>query len=57
MYDYTGNNWNHRNSNTWFKEKFGSQTRKILNRFTTKKTAMVKLGTSHIIRKVLKSET
>jgi len=25
----------------WFKEKFGSQTRKIFNIFTTKKTAIL----------------
>jgi hypothetical protein len=36
MYDYTGNNWNHRNSNKRFKEKFGSHIRKAFNRFTIK---------------------
>ena len=35
-YDYTGNNWSHRNSNRRFKEKFGSHTRGTCNRFTTK---------------------
>jgi hypothetical protein len=35
MYDYTGNNWSHRNSNKRIKEKFVSQTRKTFNRFTT----------------------
>jgi hypothetical protein len=33
----------------------GNYTRKTFNRFSTKKTAV--LGTSHIIRKVLQSET
>ena len=28
MYDYTGNNWSHRNGKKSFKEKFGSHTRK-----------------------------
>jgi len=36
MYDCTSNNWSHRKSNKRFKEKFGSHTRKTLNRFTTK---------------------
>ena len=36
MYDYTGNNWSHWNSNEKLKEKFGSCTRKTLDRFTTK---------------------
>jgi hypothetical protein len=36
MYDYTGNNWSHRNSNKRFIEKFGSHTRKTFNRSTTK---------------------
>jgi hypothetical protein len=36
MYDYTGNNWSHRNSNTRFKEKSGSHTRKTFNGFNTK---------------------
>jgi len=36
VYDYSSNNWSHRNSNKRFKEKFGSHTRKIFNRFTTK---------------------
>jgi hypothetical protein len=35
MYDYTGNNWGHRNSNKRFKEKFGSHSMKTFNRFTT----------------------
>jgi len=35
IYDYTGDNWSHRNGNKSFKEKFGGRTRKILNRFTT----------------------
>ena len=36
MYDYTGNNWSHWNSNEKLKEKFGSCTRKTFDRFTTK---------------------
>ena len=36
MYDYTGNNWSHWNSNEELKEKFGSCTRKTFDRFTTK---------------------
>jgi hypothetical protein len=35
MYDYTGNNWSQLNSNEKLKEKFGSFTRKIFDRFTT----------------------
>jgi len=53
MYDCTGNNWSHWNSNKRLKEKFGSCTRKTFDRFTTK-TAVT--GTSHIIRKVLQCE-
>ena len=53
MYDRTSNNWSHWKSNEKLKEKFGSCTRKIFDRFTTK-TAV--LGTSHIIRKVLQCE-
>jgi hypothetical protein len=36
MYDYTGNNWNHRNSNKRLKEKFGNHNRKTFNIVTTK---------------------
>ena len=36
MYDYTGNNWSHCNSNEKPKEKFGSCTGKAFDRFTTK---------------------
>ena len=36
MYDCTSNNWSHWNSNEKLKEKFGSCTRKTLDRFTTK---------------------
>ena len=36
MYDYTANNWSHRNSNKRFKEKFGSHSRKMFNEFATK---------------------
>ena len=35
MYDYTGSNLSHRNSNKRFKEQFRSHTRKALNRVTT----------------------
>jgi hypothetical protein len=53
MYDYTGNNWKHWISNKRFKVKLGSQSRKTFD--SLQKAAM--LGTSHIIRKVLQSET
>ena len=53
MYDHTSNNWSHWDSNEKLTEKFGSCTRKTLNRFTTK-TAV--LGKSHIIRKVPQCE-
>jgi len=36
MYEYTSNNWSHRNSNEKLKEKFGSYIRKTFNRLTTK---------------------
>ena len=36
MYNYTNSNWSHWNSNEKLKEKFGSCTRKTLDRFTTK---------------------
>ena len=36
MYDCTGNNWSHWNSNEKLKEKFGNRTRKTFDRFTTK---------------------
>ena len=36
MYDYTSNNWSHWNSNEKLKEKFGTSTKKTLDRFTTK---------------------
>jgi len=36
MYDYTNNNWSYWNSNEKLKEKFGSCTRKIFDRFITK---------------------
>jgi hypothetical protein len=36
MYDYTNSNWSQWNSNEKLKEKFGSCTRKTLDRFTTK---------------------
>jgi hypothetical protein len=53
MYDYTGNNWKNCISNKRFKVKFGSQSRKTFD--SLKKVAV--LGTSHIIWKVLQSET
>jgi hypothetical protein len=34
MYDYTGYNWSHWNSNEKLKEKYGSCTRKTFDRFT-----------------------
>jgi hypothetical protein len=36
MYDCTGNNWSHWNSNEMLKEKFWNCTRKTSDRFTTK---------------------
>ena len=36
MYDHTANNWSRRNNNKTFKQKFGSCTRKTLDRFPTK---------------------
>ena len=36
IYETTGNNWRHCNSNKWFKEKSGNHNRKTFNRFTTK---------------------
>jgi hypothetical protein len=36
MYDFTGNNWGHRNSNKVAKEKLGSHTGKIFKRYITK---------------------
>ena len=36
MYDHTSKNWSHWVSNEKLKEKFGSCTRKTLDRFTTK---------------------
>jgi hypothetical protein len=36
MYDYASSNWCQWNSNGKLKEKFGSGTRKILDRVTTK---------------------
>jgi hypothetical protein len=53
MYDYTGNNGGHQNI-TRFKEKFGSHTRKTSIRLNAKASYT---GTSHIIQKVLHSET
>ena len=36
VYDYTGNNWSHCNSNEKLKEKFERYTKKTSDRFTTK---------------------
>jgi hypothetical protein len=36
LYDYTGDNWSHWNSNEKFKETFGSCTGKTFDRFSTK---------------------
>jgi hypothetical protein len=36
IYDYTGNNWSHWNSNKMFKEKFVSHSSKTVSTFTTK---------------------
>jgi hypothetical protein len=36
MYDQTGNDWGHRNSNKMFTETFVSRNGKLLNRFSTK---------------------
>ena len=36
MYDHTRNNWSHWDINEKLKEKYGSCTRKTLDRFTTK---------------------
>ena len=54
MYDLTSNKWSYQNSNRRFKEKFVSHTKTTFNRLKIK-TAI--LGTSHIIRIVLQSET
>ena len=35
IYDYTGNNWSHWNSNKWFKEQSESHTRRTFERLTT----------------------
>jgi hypothetical protein len=54
MYDYTGNNWSHRNS----KKRFKKNSEAIPGEHSTdslQKTTV--LGTSHIIRTVLQSET
>jgi hypothetical protein len=36
MYDYSSNNWSHWNGNEKLKEKFGRDTRKTFDTFTTK---------------------
>ena len=55
MYDYTGNNWSHRNSNKRFKGKVGSHNKRTFNRFSTKDSCT--WNVKHIIRKVLKFDT
>ena len=52
MYDHTSNNWSQWDSNEKLKEKFGSCTRKTLNRFTTEDSYTWNI----IIRKVLQCE-
>jgi hypothetical protein len=54
MLCHTGNHWGHRNCEQKFTKISGNNTRTTLNRFPTE-TAI--LGTSHIIRKVLRSDT
>jgi hypothetical protein len=54
MYDYTGNNWSHRNSNKRSKETFVAIPGKH-SIDSLQKTAV--LVTSHVIRKVVQSET
>jgi len=54
MFDYTSNNRSQRNSNKDFKEKIESHIRRKFNIFSIKTTV---LGESHVIRKVLQSET
>jgi len=53
MYGYISNNWSHWNSNEKLKEKFGSCTRKTLDRFTTKDSYTWNIT---IIRKLLQCE-
>ena len=48
MYNYTSNNWRNWNSNEKLKEKFGSCTRKIFDRFTTKYSCTWRLTHTHI---------
>jgi hypothetical protein len=36
IYDHTGNNWRHRNSNIRFEEKFGGHARKTFDMVITK---------------------
>jgi hypothetical protein len=54
MLCHTSNHWGHRNYKRKFTKISGNNTRTTINRFPTK-TAI--LGTSHIIRKVLQTET
>ena len=54
IYDYTSNNWRHRNSNKSFEEKFGNSTTTAINIFTKKKAMFL---TSVIVWKVLQSAT
>jgi hypothetical protein len=49
MYDYTSNKWSNQNSNSRFKEKFGSHSIDSLQQ-----TAIQ--GTPHLIHEVLQSE-
>jgi hypothetical protein len=52
MYGYTGNNWRYRNGNRLYKEM--KSIPETLNGFITKTDI---LGKSHIIRKVVQSES
>lgn len=54
MYDYTGNNWRHGNSNKRFNKNLEAIPEKH-SIDSKQKTAILK--TSHIIQKVVQSET
>jgi hypothetical protein len=54
VYDCTANNLGHKNNNNSFKEKFGSHAKKAL---TDSLQNRATLETSHVIRKVVQSET
>ena len=54
MFEHTGNNLSHRNSNKKFKEIFERHIRIKFNILSIKTTV---LGKSHVIRKMLQSGT